>query len=588
MDRFIFINLQPSELMKICIILCLAKYFHRMKLENVNSIYTILTSLIIILLPMGLVIVQPDLGTSLLIAISGIAVLWFAGINHKYFIYTMIGFLISLPFIISFLKPYQKLRVLTFLDPDRDPLGAGYQIIQSKIAVGSGGIFGKGFLKGTQSYLEFLPEKHTDFPMESQADSIFANSQTIELYDQELWQSINNESDRQEEHIELIASENYASQRILEAQGSVLTNKYAEGYPGKRYYGGCEYVDIAEQLAISRAKELFKADYANVQPHSGSSANAAAFLAMLQPNDTILGMSLDHGGHLTHGAKVNFSGKNYTAYQYGLHPETHDIDYDQVRDLAKEHNPQLIIAGFSAFSGIIDWKIFREIADEVGAYFLVDMAHVSGLIAAGLYPSPVPYADVVTSTTHKTLRGPRSGIILAKKNEALEKKLNSAVFPGSQGGPLMHVIAAKAVCFKEALDPEFRVYTQTVMDHAKLMCEVIQSRGIDVVSGKTENHIVLMDLRSKNLTGKDCELALGQANITTNKNAVPNDPQSPFVTSGIRLGTAAVTTRGFGTAEIKTLSNWICDIALDLENTQQINAIKEQVVTMCKRFPVYK
>ena len=424
--------------------------------------------------------------------------------------------------------------------------------------------------------------------MESQADSIFGNSQTIELYDQELWQSITNESVRQEEHIELIASENYASQRILEAQGSVLTNKYAEGYPHKRYYGGCEFVDIAEELAISRAKELFKADYANVQPHSGSSANAAAFLAMLQPNDIILGMSLDHGGHLTHGAKVNFSGKNYTAYQYGLHPETHDIDYDQVRDLAKQHNPQLIIAGFSAFSGIIDWKIFREIADEVGAYFLVDMAHVSGLVAAGLYPSPVPYADVVTSTTHKTLRGPRSGIILAKKNEDLEKKLNSAVFPGSQGGPLMHVIAAKAVCFKEALDPEFRVYTQAVMDHAKLMCKVIQSRGIDVVSGKTENHIVLMDLRSKNLTGKDCELALGQANITTNENAVPNDPQSPFVTSGIRLGTAAVTTRGFGKTEIEILSNWICDIALDLENTQQINAIKEQVVTMCKRFPVYK
>ena len=424
--------------------------------------------------------------------------------------------------------------------------------------------------------------------MESQADSIFGNSQTNELYDQELWQSITNESVRQEEHIELIASENYASQRILEAQGSVLTNKYAEGYPHKRYYGGCEFVDIAEELAISRAKELFKADYANVQPHSGSSANAAAFLAMLQPNDIILGMSLDHGGHLTHGAKVNFSGKNYTAYQYGLHPETHDIDYDQVRDLAKQHNPQLIIAGFSAFSGIIDWKIFREIADEVGAYFLVDMAHVSGLVAAGLYPSPVPYADVVTSTTHKTLRGPRSGIILAKKNEDLEKKLNSAVFPGSQGGPLMHVIAAKAVCFKEALDPEFRVYTQAVMDHAKLMCKVIQSRGIDVVSGKTENHIVLMDLRSKNLTGKDCELALGQANITTNKNAVPNDPQSPFVTSGIRLGTAAVTTRGFGKTEIEILSNWICDIALDLENTQQINAIKEQVVTMCKRFPVYK
>tara|TARA_B100000780_G_scaffold89994_1_gene62141 strand:+ start:3034 stop:4308 length:1275 start_codon:yes stop_codon:yes gene_type:complete len=424
--------------------------------------------------------------------------------------------------------------------------------------------------------------------MESKADSIFANSQSIESYDQELWQSINNESNRQEEHIELIASENYASQRILEAQGTVLTNKYAEGYPHKRYYGGCEFVDVAEELAINRAKELFKADYANVQPHSGSSANAAAFLAMLQPNDTILGMSLDQGGHLTHGAKVNFSGKNYTAYQYGLHPETHDIDYDQVRDLAKEHNPQMIIAGFSAFSGIVDWKIFREIADEVGAYFLVDMAHVSGLVAAGLYPSPVPHADVVTSTTHKTLRGPRSGIILARKNEALEKKLNSAVFPGSQGGPLMHVIAAKAICFKEALDPEFKVYTQAVMDNAKLMCKIIQSRGIDIVSGKTENHIVLMDLRNKGLTGKECELALGQANITTNKNAVPNDPQSPFVTSGIRLGTPAVTTRGFGAAEIETLSNWICDIVLDLENTQQINSIKEKVVTMCKGFPVYK
>ena len=424
--------------------------------------------------------------------------------------------------------------------------------------------------------------------MESKADSIFANSQSIESYDQELWQSINNESNRQEEHIELIASENYASQRILEAQGTVLTNKYAEGYPHKRYYGGCEFVDVAEELAINRAKELFKADYANVQPHSGSSANAAAFLAMLQPNDTILGMSLDQGGHLTHGAKVNFSGKNYTAYQYGLHPETHDIDYDQVRDLAKEHNPQMIIAGFSAFSGIVDWKIFREIADEVGAYFLVDMAHVSGLVAAGLYPSPVPHADVVTSTTHKTLRGPRSGIILARQNEALEKKLNSAVFPGSQGGPLMHVIAAKAICFKEALDPEFKVYTQAVMDNAKLMCKIIQSRGIDIVSGKTENHIVLMDLRNKGLTGKECELALGQANITANKNAVPNDPQSPFVTSGIRLGTPAVTTRGFGAAEIETLSNWICDIVLDLENTQQINSIKEKVVTMCKGFPVYK
>ena len=380
--------------------------------------------------------------------------------------------------------------------------------------------------------------------MESQADSIFANSQTIETYDAELWRALDQESIRQEEHIELIASENYASQRVMEAQGGVLTNKYAEGYPHKRYYGGCEHVDVAEELAINRAKELFKADYANVQPHSGSSANAAAFLAMLEPNDTILGMSLDQGGHLTHGAKVNFSGKNYTAFQYGLHSETHDIDYDQVRDLAKKHNPKMIIAGFSAFSGTIDWKIFRDIADETGSYFLVDMAHVSGLVAAGLYPSPVPYADVVTSTTHKTLRGPRSGIILAKSNEGLEKKLNSAVFPGSQGGPLMHVVAAKAVCFKEALEPEFKAYIQDVIDNAKLMCEVILSRGIDVVSGKTDNHIVLMDLRSKELTGKDCEQALGQANITANKNAVPDDPQSPFVTSGIRLGTPAITTRG--------------------------------------------
>ena len=424
--------------------------------------------------------------------------------------------------------------------------------------------------------------------MESQADSIFANSQKIETYDSELWQALDQESVRQEEHIELIASENYASQRVMEAQGGLLTNKYAEGYPHKRYYGGCEHVDIAEELAINRAKELFKADYANVQPHSGSSANAAAFLAMLEPNDTILGMSLDQGGHLTHGAKVNFSGKNYTAFQYGLHPETHNIDYDQVRDLAKKHNPKMIIAGFSAFSGIIDWKIFRDIADETGAYFLVDMAHVSGLVAAGLYPSPVPYADVVTSTTHKTLRGPRSGIIIAKSNEALEKKLNSAVFPGSQGGPLMHVIAAKAVCFKEALDPEFKLYMQQVIDNAKLMCEVIQDRGIDVVSGKTDNHIVLMDLRSKGLTGKDCELALGQANVTVNKNAVPDDPQSPFVTSGIRLGTPAVTTRGFKSGEIEILTNWICDVVLDLGNADKINSIKDQVVEMCKRFPVYK
>ena len=424
--------------------------------------------------------------------------------------------------------------------------------------------------------------------MESKADSIFANTQTIEKYDAELWQALNKESVRQEEHIELIASENYASQRVMEAQGGLLTNKYAEGYPHKRYYGGCEYVDIAEEIAISRAKELFKADYANVQPHSGSSANAAAFLAMLEPNDTILGMSLDQGGHLTHGAKVNFSGKNYKAIQYGLHPETYDIDYDNVRDLAKKHRPKMIIAGFSAFSGTIDWKIFRDIADETNSYFLVDMAHVSGLVAAGLYPSPVPYADVVTSTTHKTLRGPRSGIIIAKSNDNLEKKLNSAVFPGSQGGPLMHVIAAKAVCFKEALEPDFKIYTQQVIDNAKLMCKVIQDRGIDIVTGKTDNHIVLMDLRKKELTGKDCELALGQANITVNKNAVPNDPQSPFVTSGIRLGTPAVTTRGFGSDEIEMLTNWICDVVLDHNNADQINTIKNKVVEMCKRFPVYK
>jgi len=424
--------------------------------------------------------------------------------------------------------------------------------------------------------------------MESQADSIFANSQTIETYDAELWEALARESTRQEEHIELIASENYASKRVMEAQGGLLTNKYAEGYPHKRYYGGCEHVDIAEELAIDRAKELFKADYANVQPHSGSSANAAAFLAMLEPNDTILGMSLDQGGHLTHGANVNFSGKNYTAFQYGLHPETHDIDYDHVRDLAKKHDPKMIIAGFSAFSGTIDWKIFRDIADEVGSYFLVDMAHVSGLVAAGVYPSPVPYADVVTSTTHKTLRGPRSGIIIAKSNEALEKKLNSAVFPGSQGGPLMHVIAAKAVCFKEALEPNFKIYMQQVIDNAKLMCKVIQDRGIDVVTGKTDNHIILMDLRSKGLTGKDCELALGQANITVNKNAVPDDPQSPFVTSGIRLGTPAITTRGFRNDEVEQLTNWICDIVLDLGNPDKINLIKDQVVQLCSKFPVYK
>ena len=421
----------------------------------------------------------------------------------------------------------------------------------------------------------------------AKSDSIFSNSDSIQNYDSELWSSIENEFQRQEDHIELIASENYASKRILEAQGSVLTNKYAEGYPSKRYYGGCEFVDIAEEIAISRAKELFNADYANVQPHSGSSANAAAFLALLEPNDTILGMSLDHGGHLTHGAKVNFSGRNYKGIQYGLHPETNEIDYDQVRSLAHEHNPKLIIAGFSAYSGIVDWKKFREIADEIGAYFLVDMAHVSGLVAAGLYPSPVPYADVVTSTTHKTLRGPRSGIILARKNETIEKKLNSAVFPGSQGGPLMHVVAAKAICFKEALDPEFKVYIQQVMNNAKVMCETILSRGVDVVTSKTENHIVLVDLRNKEITGKELEKALGDVNITVNKNAVPNDPRSPFVTSGVRLGTPAVTTRGFKEKEVAMLSNWICDVVENINDESKMSEIKRGVLNLTSEYPVY-
>lgn len=421
----------------------------------------------------------------------------------------------------------------------------------------------------------------------SKSDSIFSNTDSIKSYDPELWDSFEKEAIRQEDHIELIASENYASTRILEAQGSLLTNKYAEGYPSKRYYGGCEYVDIAEELAISRAKELFKADYANVQPHSGSSANAAAFLALLEPNDTILGMSLDHGGHLTHGAKVNFSGKNYNGIQYGLHPETHEINYDQVRELALEHKPKLIIAGFSAYSGIIDWEKFRVIADEVGAYFLVDMAHVSGLVAAGLYPSPIPFADVVTSTTHKTLRGPRSGIILARKNEILEKKLNSAVFPGSQGGPLMHVIAAKAVCFKEALEPEFKIYIDQVMKNAKVMCKTILSRGIDVVTSGTENHIILVDLRNKDITGKALEKALGDVNITVNKNAVPNDPQSPFVTSGVRLGTPAVTTRGFKEKEIELLSNWICDVIDNIGDESKMAEIKKNVIKLTNQYPVY-
>ena len=421
----------------------------------------------------------------------------------------------------------------------------------------------------------------------SRSDSIFSNNNTIKDYDNELWASFQHEAERQEDHIELIASENYASKRILEAQGSLLTNKYAEGYPSKRYYGGCENVDIAENLAIDRAKELFKADYANVQPHSGSSANAAAYLALLQPNDTILGMSLDHGGHLTHGSKVNFSGRNYKSIQYGLHPETHDIDYDQVRSLAIEHKPKLIIAGFSAFTGIIDWKKFREIADETGAFFLVDMAHVSGLVAADLYPSPLPYADVVTSTTHKTLRGPRSGIILAKANEEIEKKLNSAVFPGSQGGPLMHVVAAKALCFKEALDPEFKIYIKQVMDNAKTMAETIMSNGIDIVSNGTENHIILIDLRSKGITGKDLERVLGSVNITVNKNSVPNDPASPFVTSGIRIGTPAATTRGFKEEEIIQVANWISDIINNFDNEELQKTIKEEAHKLTSNFPVY-
>ena len=421
----------------------------------------------------------------------------------------------------------------------------------------------------------------------SRSDNIFSNENSIENYDSELWKSFQNEAKRQEDHIELIASENYASKRILEAQGSVLTNKYAEGYPSKRYYGGCENVDVAENLAIDRAKELFKSDYANVQPHSGSSANAAAYLALLEPNDTILGMSLDHGGHLTHGSKVNFSGRNYKSVQYGLHPETNDINYDEVRSLAKEYKPKLIIAGFSAFTGIIDWKKFRDIADEVGAYFLVDMAHVSGLVAANLYPSPIPFADVVTSTTHKTLRGPRSGIILAKANEEIEKKLNSAVFPGSQGGPLMHVVAAKALCFKEALDPEFKIYIQNVMDNAKIMAKTLMSNGIDIVSNGTENHIILVDLRSKGITGKDLEKLLGTVNITVNKNSVPNDPASPFVTSGIRIGTPAVTTRGFKEKEIIQVSNWISNIINDFDNDELQKNIKEEVQNLTCNFPVY-
>lgn len=406
-------------------------------------------------------------------------------------------------------------------------------------------------------------------------------------FDPELWQSMVQETERQEAHIELIASENYASPRVLQAQGSQLTNKYAEGYPHKRYYGGCEYVDIAEDLAIARAKELFGADYANVQPHSGSQANSAVFLALLNAGDTILGMSLAHGGHLTHGATVSASGKLYHAVQYGLHPETGVIDYDQAEALALEHKPKLIIAGFSAYSGIVDWQRFRDIADKVGAYLMVDMAHVAGLVAAGLYPNPVPIADVVTTTTHKTLAGPRGGLILARKNEAIEKKLNSAVFPGGQGGPLMHVIAAKAVAFKEALQPEFKVYQQQVLVNAKAMCAEMISRGYKIVSGGTENHLFLMDLIDKDITGKDADAWLGQAHITVNKNSVPNDPRSPFVTSGLRIGTPAITRRGFKEAEARLVANLICDVLDSRGDEAVIATVRAQVAEVCGRFPVY-
>jgi glycine hydroxymethyltransferase len=419
---------------------------------------------------------------------------------------------------------------------------------------------------------------------------MFDKSVTIASYDPELADAIAKEEVRQEEHIELIASENYTSPAVMEAQGTVLTNKYAEGYPGKRYYGGCEYVDTAEQLAIDRVKQLFGADYANVQPHSGSQANSAVFQALVQPGDTILGMSLAHGGHLTHGAKPNFSGKNYNAIQYGLDPDTGEIDYDEVEALALEHKPKMIIAGFSAYSGIVDWQRFREISDMVGAWFMVDMAHVAGLIAAGVYPSPIQIADVCTSTTHKTLRGPRGGIILAKANEELEKKFNSAVFPGGQGGPLCHVIAGKAVAFKEALEPEFTTYQEQVVVNAKVMANTFMDRGIDIVSGGTHNHLMLVNLIGKNYTGKDADAALGEANITVNKNAVPKDPQSPFVTSGLRVGTPAVTTRGFKEAECELLTNWMCDVLDSLENGTSetvIPEIKAKVLELCAKFPVY-
>jgi glycine hydroxymethyltransferase len=416
---------------------------------------------------------------------------------------------------------------------------------------------------------------------------MFKKNITIAEFDPELAAAITQENQRQEDHIELIASENYASPYVMQAQGSQLTNKYAEGYPGKRYYGGCEYVDIAEQLAIERVKKLFGADYANVQPHSGSQANAAVYMALVNPGDTVLGMSLAHGGHLTHGAKPNFSGKLYNSVQYGV-DENGLLDYAEIQRMATEHQPKMIIGGFSAYSQKVDWAKFREIADSVGAYLMVDMAHVAGLVAAGVYPNPVPFADVVTSTTHKTLRGPRGGIILAKANSELEKKFQSLIFPGTQGGPLMHVIAAKAVAFKEALEPEFKTYQQQVVTNAKAMAEVVQQRGYKVVSGGTENHLLLINLIDKNITGKDAEAALGAAHITVNKNSVPNDPQSPFVTSGLRIGSPAMTTRGFKEAEAKQVANWICDILDDINNTAVINNTRDQVSKLCAQFPVYE
>lgn len=422
---------------------------------------------------------------------------------------------------------------------------------------------------------------------------MFKKDLRIADFDPELNKAIQAEKQRQEDHIELIASENYVSPAVLEAQGSVLTNKYAEGYPGKRYYGGCEFVDQAENLAIQRAKKLFDADYVNVQPHSGSQANMAVYMALLKPGDTVLGMSLAHGGHLTHGSPVNFSGLLYNVVSYGLDVNTGEIDYQQARELALKHKPKMIMTGFSAYSRIVDWQKFREIADEVGAYLVSDIAHVAGLVAVGLYPSSVKIADVTTTTTHKTLRGPRSGLILAKANPEIEKKLNSAIFPGIQGGPLMHIIAAKAVAFKEALQPEFKQYQQQILDNARAMAKVIMDRGYKIVSGGTDNHLFLINLIDKNITGKDAEAALDQANITVNKNAVPNDPKSPFVTSGIRIGTPAATTRGFKEKEVQQLSNWICNILDEMRNQntvkpETINKIKQQVVELCKRFPVYK